>query len=123
MFINLFEEPELEVARLAKSPVSSINHSLSLLPVNITGYVQDLMIQMPRLNEDDQYTIILVPFERYKDNDIDKISVQPIKRHRGYWRCIVVASDNPSYPVGGHRLAVSEAQLVRGAVRSFDIIA
>jgi hypothetical protein len=123
VFKNLFEAPEVEAARLAESPAGSINHSLSSMPVNIHGFLEDLMIEMPH-RDDAQHTIIVVPFERYKDIvDADAEPVVPIRLHTGTWRCIVVASDHPSYPVGGHRIAVSEAELVRGTLRTFDLAA
>lgn len=125
MFKNFFEAPEAEVARLAESPVTSINHTLSTLPVNIEGDLQDLMIQMPRMGADDTHTMIVVPFLRVKLH-ADEIAAQrvlPHKRHTGWWTCLVVASDNPSYPVGGYRISVPEAQLVRGTLRTFDLTA
>lgn len=118
MFKNFFEAPEVEAARLAEAPVGSKSHSLSFLPVNIQGPLDDLMIEMPRM-EGSEHTIVVVPFERYKDAEEER--EMPFKRHRGSWRCIVVASDHPSYPVGGHRLSVSEAELVRGTLRTLEL--
>jgi len=123
MFMNFFEAPEAEVARLAESPVGSINHTLSTLPVNVEGYIKDLVIQMPRMHADDTYTIIVVPFESIKlsADEIAARQALPHKRHTGWWKCLVVASDNPSYPVGGHRITVPEAQLVRGMQRTLEL--
>ncbi|MCI4659776.1 hypothetical protein [Cryobacterium zhongshanensis] len=123
MFMNLFEAPEAEAARLAQSPVSSINHTLSTLPVNIDSYLQDLIIQMPRMHPDDTYTVIVVPFEPVKlsAEEIADRDELPRKRHTGWWTCLVVASDHPSYPVGGHRLSVPAAQLVRGTQRTLAL--
>jgi len=119
VFIDLFETPEVEVARLAEAPVGSLNHSLSLLPVNIKGWLEDLMIELPLFaGPDRSHTVIVVPFERYKDQDDEPL---PKRRHRGHWRCIVVDSDHPSYPVGGHRLSIPESQLVRGTLRTFEL--
>ena len=119
MFKDTFEAPEAESARLGESPVDSINHTLSTLPVNIDGDIQDLIIQMPRMHADDLHTVIVVPFERVKPNasEIEAHKDLPHKRHVGWWNCLVVASDHPSYPVGGHRISVPEAQLVRGGQR------
>jgi hypothetical protein len=39
---------------------------------------------------------------------------RPRKRHAGWWNCAVVASDRPSYPVGGYRLSIPAAELARG---------
>jgi hypothetical protein len=125
MFKNLFEAPEAEAARLALSPVGSINHDLSVLPVNIDVYVEGLLIQMPRLRDEDKHTMIVVPFQAIKlsESEIAAQQERPHKRHTGGWYCIVVASDHPSYPVGGHRICVPEAQLVRGTVRTLELTA
>ncbi|ROR76108.1 hypothetical protein SAMN06295974_3744 [Plantibacter flavus] len=122
MFKTLFEDPAEEVARLAAAPVGSTNHALSQLPVNILGPIQDLMIQLPDLGDDlpSFRAMVVVPYESYSHSRGED-RVFPVKRHNSSWTCIVVASSHPSYPVGGHRIIVPEAQLVRGTVRTFDV--
>lgn len=118
-FIEIFEAPELEVARLANAPVGSQNHTLSTLPVNILGPLDDLMIELPR-ETNGGHTIVVLPMDRYKESREER-GEMPYKRNHGTWRAIVVASNHPSYPVGGHRLAVPESELVRGTVRTLEI--
>lgn len=117
MFPQIYEDPELEVARLAAAPEGSTNHRLSKLPVNITGPLDDLLIELPSTTADD-HTLVVVPFRRDRD---DEPRTLPMKRHRGFWACIVVASNHPSYPVGGHRLNISESELVRGKLRTIEL--
>lgn len=45
--IGYIETEEQERARLAEAPEGSTAHALSQLPVNITGWVQDLLIELP----------------------------------------------------------------------------
>lgn len=112
--IGFIETPEQEQARLAQSPVGSTNHTMSQLPVTITQWPQDLLIQLPwdepRTNE--SYTVVVVPHEFRQD--LGHEEHQPRRRHGGSWDCIVVASDHPKYPVGGYRIVVSGAELARG---------
>jgi len=118
VFETIYEAPELEVARLAAAPEGSQSHALSKLPVNITGRLDDLAIVLPRTQDGADHTMVVVPFERYRDTEE---RVFPLKRHHGAWRCIVVASDHPSYPVQGNRLCISESELVRGTLVTFDL--
>jgi len=123
MFTSLFEAPEAEVARLAAAPVGSINHTMSLLPVKIHSFLQDLMIELPQKpgvnGPAEPYTIVVVPFLRHASSR--DVMPAPMELHRGSWDCIVVASDHPAYHVGGHRLNVSEAELVRGTPRTLEL--
>lgn len=118
IFDSLFETHEDEQARLASSPVGSINHYMSQLPVVITGDLQDKMIELPATCEPEFHkTIVVVPFERSAEPKHDREHT-PWRRNDGYWRCLVIASDHTSYPVGGYRIDVSESQLVRGTIRT-----
>lgn len=119
-FKTNLEAPEAEVARLAQSPVGSTNHALSQMPVNIRQRIQDLMIELPHFDGDPKHTIVVVPTESrpYAREDQE---VLPRRRHNRSWTCIVVASDHPSYPVGGYRLSLPEYQLVRGTLRTLSL--
>lgn len=117
--IGLVETAEQEQARLAASPEGSINHSLSLLPVRIQEYPKDLLIKLPWSNVDagERYVIVVVPVRYTPDarpTSIDMTPARPAHRHPGSWECAVVASDHPWYPVGGHRVSISGAELARG---------
>lgn len=116
MFKSRFEAPEAEVARLAQSPAGSSNQAPSQIPVNIRDNVQDQLIELPYLHEDKPHTIVVVPIESHRVTPHD--GEFPLKRYRSAWTCVVVASDHPSYPIGGFRVSIPEHQLVRGTVRT-----
>ncbi|MFF2053719.1 hypothetical protein ACFVU2_19100 [Leifsonia sp. NPDC058194] len=121
MFVSFFETPEAEVARLAEAPVGSKLHALSLLPVNIPGVLDDLMIELPR-EAGWNHTVVVVPFKRIQRSEEERAArTMPYRRHDGWWDCIVIASDHPSYPVGGYRVSVPEAELVRGTLRTLEL--
>lgn len=121
MFKTLLEAPEVEAARLAQSPAGSTNHALSQLPVNIHQFVQDLLIELPSFEGDPRHTMVVVPSESHKLSGSQDPAVKPMRRYPRSWDCIVVASNHPSYPVGGHRITVPECQLVRGTLRTLTI--
>jgi hypothetical protein len=117
MFKSSFETPEAEAVRLAQSPEGSTNHALSAMPVNIHGNIQDLLIEVPSFVDDPKHTIVVVPFDSYHYGGHDDPTL-PRRRYNFGWSCIVVASDHPSYPVGGHRISLPEYQLRRGTLRT-----
>jgi hypothetical protein len=119
-FKTLFETPEAEAARLAQSPVGSTNHALSSMSVNIRQHVQDLMIELPSFEGDPKHTIVVVPFESHRYSAEDDTTL-PRRRYNNGWSCIVIASDHPSYPVGGHRVSLPEYQLRRGTLRTLTL--
>lgn len=116
-FKSNYEDPELEVARLAAAPEGSRNHVLSTLPVNIAGVLEHRLIEIPSATMNG-HTVVVLPTEQWLPPS--ERGQLPWKRHRGSWRCIVVASDHPSYPAGpgGWLIDIPEAQLVRGVERS-----
>lgn len=120
MSVKIYEDAELEVARLAAAPKGSTNHRLSTLPVNIEGPLDDLVIELPDLDPGTNRRVVVVPFKR-TGNGTHAGEQMPFRRHAGHWGCIVVASNDPSYKVGGHRLDISEHELVRGTLRTPDI--
>lgn len=106
---HIFETDEEEVARLTK-----LVPSLAKLPVRIKQPLQDLVIQLPWTREEPQdYIIAVVPIEQRPN---ERREHSPIRIHDGWWTCAVVYSTHKSYSVGGYRLHISEAELVRGAV-------
>lgn len=111
------ETPEAEAARLAEAPEGSTNHALSSMPVNIHGNIRDLMIELPQLAGDPEHSIVVVPFDSYRYNGENEPPL-PRRRYNSGWHCIVIASDHPSYPVGGHRVCLPEYQLRRGTQRT-----
>jgi hypothetical protein len=119
MTFKIYEDPEVEVATLAAAPAGSTNHRLSTLPVTIEGPLDDLVIEMPDLYPGSNRRIVVVPFKRTGHGP--RPEQMPYPRHDGYWSCIVVASNDPSYKVGGYRLDISEHELVRGTLRTPDI--
>ncbi|MFF8917494.1 hypothetical protein ACF08M_30340 [Streptomyces sp. NPDC015032] len=116
--IGFIETAEQERERLAQAPEGSINHHLSALPVNISEWPQDLLIQLPwePPRTDQKRAVVVVPFQFHSDLRPEGVEEEPLphKLHSGSWDCIVVSSDHPSYPVGGHHTVVSAAEIVRG---------
>lgn len=126
--IGFIETAEQERQRLAQSPEGSINHELSTLPVTIESWPQDLLIELPwQATEHGDHRVVVVPIEFRGESrpegtarragtagPEDDAEAPPRKRHSGWWACAVVASDHPSYPVGGHQLSIPAAELARG---------
>ena len=126
-FKDLFETDEQEAARLATAPEGSTYHSLSSLPVNIRQFAEDLLIELPRTAhgfadaEGNPARVVVVPFRydpasREKDADGNPVEREKPLRHDGSFGCIIVESGDPRYPVGGHRISVSCAELRRGKI-------
>lgn len=113
-FINTLgpvETAEQEQIRLAEAPEGSRSHALSELPVQIHGHVQDLIIELPRSG----HRVIVVPLTFRSSTAHDAATTQlPRQLYAGSWDAVVVASDHPSYPVGGYHIVVPTAELVRG---------
>ncbi|MEO3931425.1 hypothetical protein WMO79_01240 [Micrococcaceae bacterium Sec7.4] len=116
-FKTNIETPEAEAARMAQSPEGSTNHALSSMPVNILGDIQDLMIEVPKFTGDRDQSIVVVPFESH-GYGAPADPTQPRLRYNRSWSCIVVASEDPRYPVGGYRVTYPEYQLRRGTQRT-----
>ena len=124
-FKSFYETPEAEAVRLAESPEGSIYHALSQLPVNISGNVQNMLIELPGLDadqqDDPQRKLVVVPLESHYTGPR---AYHPGERHRRYqwsWECVVVASTHPDYPVGCWRISVPECQLVRGTQHTIKL--
>lgn len=121
--IGFLETEGQERARLAQSPEGSTNHHLSTLPVTIAEWPQDLLVELPwkRPRTTEQHRVVVVPIEYRPDSLPEGVDEEPLprKRNSGAWTCAVVSSDHPSYPVGGHRIVVSAAEIARG--RKIDL--
>lgn len=114
---TIMETDQEEVERLASAPEGSTNRLLSELPINVRGELRGRVIHLPpRVNGN----VVVVPFQAQGPS-----SRRPdgrIQRNGNWWEVVVVASDNLSYPVGGHNLVVVEAELIRGTVVDLDDI-
>lgn len=112
-----------ERARLAQSLEGSTNYYLSTLPVTIAEWPQDLLVELPWKQSCtiEQRRLVVVPIEYRPDSRPGGVEEEPLprKRQSGAWNCAVVSSDHPSYPVGGHRIVVSAAEIARG--RKIDL--
>ncbi|WP_424862987.1 hypothetical protein [Streptomyces sp. MMS24-I29] len=121
--IGFIETEEQERERLAQAPEGSINHYLATLPETIPGWPQDLLVQLPwePPRTEQRYMIVVVPFQFHGGSLPEGVEEEPLprKRNSGSWDCIVVHSDHPGYPVGGHRICVSDAEIARG--RKIDL--
>lgn len=104
------ETPEQEAARLAGSPEGSLNHTLSSLPETIhAAFVRGAVLELPAAG----HRIVVVPV-KYRGPSVLDPDARLNERNAGSWESVVVASDHPSYPVGGYDIVVPTAQLVRG---------
>lgn len=114
--IGLVETVEQERDRLAQSPEGSINHALSKLPITIPEWPKDLLLELPwAATERSTHRVVVVPIDFRRDSRPQGEEETTLRqRHSGSWACAVVASDHPSYPVGGYRIIVSAAELARG---------
>lgn len=113
-FLPLRESAESEAARLAQAPEGSRFHALSTLPVTINDWPLDQLIELPWLDAGiSDKRVVVVPIE-FQPIQRPKTDADLHRRHSGSWDCIVVASEHESYPVGGFRLSIPTAELVRG---------
>lgn len=109
-----YETEAQEAARLAESPVGSINHALSGIPVQIQHISRAQLIELPREGAhpgSGLRTIVLTSELRPSRHTYDP---GELNRRDHAWTCIVVASNDDRYPVGGYDLAIGEAELRRG---------
>lgn len=115
IFDSLMETEEEERARLAQYPVGSTNHDLSKLPITIKTDVRNMVIQLPGAPYGStQNTMIVVPIDYRPPVAGDELTEsKKHKRNSGSWTCAIVASDHPSYPVGGYNVVITEAELAR----------
>ncbi|WP_185447091.1 hypothetical protein [Kribbella qitaiheensis] len=115
---GLVETEAQERARLADSPPGSTNHYLSTLAATIAEWPQDLLVELPWTppRTTKQHRVVVVPIEYRRDSPAGEVDPEELPRRRncGLWVCAVVLSDHPSYPVGGHRIVVSAAEIARG---------
>ncbi|MFK0244528.1 hypothetical protein ACIQUM_07505 [Amycolatopsis azurea] len=115
-FRSFFESDEQERERLAEAPEGSSCHSLSQLPVTIREWPQDLIVALPwaALGRSDHH-VAVVPI-RFSPASRPEGPGEGLlrKRYTGAWECVVVASDHPQYPIGGHRLSIPAAEIARG---------
>lgn len=56
------------------------------------------------------------PASREEDAEGNEVEREKPLRHDGSFGCIIVESGDPRYPVGGHRIDVSHAELRRGTI-------
>lgn len=103
--VRLMETIAEENARLADAPVGSTNHTLSLLPVVNTN--PNFRGKLVLLATHDQPLIVM-------PKQFNPGSVKG--QYDGSWYCVVTSSRNPSYPVGGYDIAVSESELRRSPI-------
>lgn len=99
-----------ETARLAQAPVGSDQHFWSTLPETIHDDLHGLIIELPSKHNDRiVVTVTNIGSARSKPGDY----TGPMRLDADY-TCVVVASTNLSYPVGGYDITVNSAALRRG---------
>ncbi|MDP9903198.1 hypothetical protein [Arthrobacter bambusae] len=120
---RITETSEEERARLAKSPPGSMNHGLSQLPVNVLQDLEGAVVKLPRVPDVNgtlqEHSIIVAPVKVSRSGEAERQAREtrgekPHPLYDGWWECIVVASNDPRYPVGGYRVSIPEAELRRG---------
>lgn len=115
-FITLFQsETEAEeTARLAEHDPTSLLGRLASAPVNIERIGHGQIIELPREHTAPGRGLrtVVVPIELR----LSPHTYEPgEKRRRNHsWHCVVVASNDDRYPVGGHDLSINEVELRRG---------
>lgn len=124
--IKFFETDAEETSRLAQAPVGSIDHGLSLLPVTNAHPDEYHLVELPwtqlhpcsgntggRKHEcDGSHRVVVLPVKYSRGNSGNSLP----RLHDDHWGCRIVASDHPSYPVGGYDIHVSKSELRRGRV-------
>lgn len=118
---KIFETLEEEQARLAQYPENSQPYLLSKYPVNIPYIHEGLLIRLPRTLDSDPH-ITVVPVKPRPESSPERGVNGKFQRHSGTWEVMVVASDHPSYPVGGYRIIVPNYELVRGERVTIDTV-
>lgn len=118
--IKLFESFEDEQARLTKAPEGSAARFWSTLPERITGWPRGVVVALP--NQHDSKSVVVVPVEyspshheqEQRELPVEEREAGPLRRPDGSWKCIVLASDDPRYPLGGHDLSIPHVEIIRG---------
>ena len=111
-FLPYFETDQAETARLAAAPEGSRSHELSLLPVTFREDPAGRLLSLPRHD----HTIVITVLEQ-RDRSRDD---ENLVRHDACYVARVVASDDPSYPVGGYDIVVTDAEIRRS--RPIDLL-
>lgn len=118
--IKLFESFEDEQARLAEAPEGSAARFWSTLPERITGWPRGVVVELP--DQHGENSVVVVPVEyspSHREQKRRELPVEdreggPLRRPDGSWKCIVVASDDPRCPLGGHDLLIPHVEIIRG---------
>ena len=112
-FLQYFETDQTETARLAAAPEGSKSHKLSLLPVTFREDPAGRLLSLPRHD----HTIVITVLEQRDRRSRDD---ENLVRHDASYVARVVASDDPSYPVGGYDIIVTDAEIRRS--RPIDLL-
>ena len=105
-FPQHFETDQAETERLAAADAGSKNHELSLVPVTFREVPTGHLLSLPGK----KHTIVLTVLEqrdRRTKGDDGRV------RHDASHVARIVASDHPSYPVGGYDIVVTDAEIRR----------
>lgn len=128
--IQITETDAEETARLARAPEGSINHALSQLPITNPYPTTTQVLELPGTKSgkcsgtagglshecDGTHRIVVIPIRQVGKATNAAGGHQLPVQHTGHWACRVLASDHPSYPVGGHDLSLCESELRRPKV-------
>lgn len=95
------DEAELELLMAATD--GSRFRQLADMPVTLREWPRGVPILLPPHSDDDNKVVVVVPVEARGASVETK-----------WWNCIVVHSTDDRYPVGGHDVIVSAAEIRRG---------
>lgn len=109
---NPQETPEAAAARLAESPMDSINHEISKLPITIETILTGQIIEIPKeYFFEDNESVIVTPLERHARKQPE--GETHLLNHAS-WDCRVIGGNSEIYQPGCWDVNLDEAVLVRG---------
>lgn len=126
--VKFVETDAEETARLAQAPAGSDNALLATLPVLNRRvdehHLYELALSAHRTCSgvtgganhtcSGTHRIVGVPLRFHPGSSAELPLAERL--HDGYWDVRVLASDHPSYPVGGYGVVASESELRRSTV-------
>lgn len=115
-FKTTVESFEQEQARLAEAPEGSKAHFWSTLPQTVTGSPEGLALRLPTMFPE-KGRIVVVPLTYTETSPrTPRAEGEPVRRRDGSWDCIVIASTDKRYAVGGWHLSIPHVELIRSEI-------
>lgn len=117
-----FETVEQEAARLGQSHPDSINGRLAPLPVTIKHISVAQVIELPREHTSPREGVRTIVMVAKQHPRVSRPGPSEVRRYDHSFDCVVLASTDERYPVGGYDLCISEAELRRGRLVSQEAL-